>query len=92
MVFSERSRKERQINNECYGAEKPLLIIALQTEHNKMIYSKLAKDIREFFIKDYSEKAQELRLQAANPKARKAEVFTKQAETLEQIILELKAV
>ena len=56
-----------------------------------MNYSNISQDIKEFFIKDYSEKAQELRTKAANPRARKAVEFLAQADKLEIIVKELKA-
>lgn len=55
-----------------------------------MNYKNIKPEIKEFFIKDYSQKAAKLREKAANPKARKAAEFTKNAETFESIVEELK--
>lgn len=56
-----------------------------------MDYSNIRPDLKSFFIKDYSRKAQELREKAANPKAKKAEQWLKAAEELEGIVEDLKA-
>lgn len=56
-----------------------------------MNYSNLTKEIKQFFISDYSQKALELREKAANPRARKAGEFNKAAQELEAIVAELKA-
>ena len=56
-----------------------------------MEYSQLTPSVRQFFIADYQEKAQELRAKAANPRARFSKMYIEQAQELEKIITELKA-
>jgi hypothetical protein len=56
-----------------------------------MDYSNLTAEVKEFFIKDYSEKALELRGKAANPRARKGLAFTAAAVELEEIVAAIKA-
>ena len=66
-------------------------MIASTKGNNEMNYSELSQDVKDFFIKDYSEKAQELREKAANPRARKAAEFAAKAEEFEMIVKELEA-
>ncbi len=56
-----------------------------------MNYSNLTAEIKEFFIKDYSSKANELRVKAAKPGARKSKQFNASAQELELIIAQIKA-
>ena len=55
------------------------------------MFDNLLPEVKDFFIKDYSQKAIALREKAANPKSRKAAFFIKCAAELEDIVQQLKA-
>lgn len=55
-----------------------------------MDYSELNQDIKDFFINDYSNKANALRIKAANPRSRKAAEYLEAAVELEEIVANLK--
>lgn len=55
-----------------------------------MDYSELSQDVKDFFISDYSNKANDLRIKAANPRSRKAAEYLEAAVELEEIVANLK--
>ena len=61
-----------------------------KTERKIMDYSELSQDVKDFFISDYSNKASDLRIKAANPRSRKAAEYLEAASELEEIIANLK--
>jgi len=56
-----------------------------------MDYSNITPEVKAFFISEYSKNANELRVKASNPRARKAAEFNAQAEEFEAIVASLKA-